>query len=68
MWSFMGPRSAISQASSRLLCALSGPVRLSSRLLEQPGAGQETAGKVVHPAGAAEAVHGVLEGCAARVE
>ena len=34
----------------------------------QPGAGEEAAGKVILLAGAAEAVHGVLEGLAARIE
>ena len=34
----------------------------------QPGAGEEAAGEVMLRAGAAEAVHGVLEGRAARVE
>ena len=62
----MGPRSAISQASSKSSCALSGPVRAPVRNA-QPGAGEEAAGKLVLLAGAAEAGHGGVQ-FAARFE
>ena len=34
----------------------------------QPGAGKEAADKELDGAGAAEAVHGMLEGCAAKID
>ena len=60
----MGPRSAISQASSRSLRALSGPVRGAGEAA-QPGAGEEAAGEEFAVAGAAEAGYGVVDfrGC-----